>query len=209
MRMIGCSEGDMRLLLVKKFIIAFDTGIIVIKHWRIHNYIQTDRYVETKYKEEKAMLENDENNSYRLKESSYTPCIQAVSEVDTQIKLNKTNLNKRSTVASAPLTPSIEIPPILETWLRYKKERKELYKETGLKALITKTLSMVSKYGESAVSEVINDSISSNYKGIVWDWLGKKQAGGKQRIADIKYGYPQHNYTAEQLKGIAVNLEDP
>ncbi len=55
-RMIGASDDDMKLLLAKRFILAFDSGIVVVKHWRIHNYIQKDRYHETLYKEEKATL---------------------------------------------------------------------------------------------------------------------------------------------------------
>lgn len=66
-RMIGASDDDLRLLVAKRFIIPFDSGIVVIKHWRIHNYIQKDRYKETTYKEEMALLEIKENNSYTLK----------------------------------------------------------------------------------------------------------------------------------------------
>lgn len=65
MRQIGCSEDDMRVLLARKFVLAFDSGVIVIKHWRINNYLQRDRYCETKYKEEKAHLKIDENGAYK------------------------------------------------------------------------------------------------------------------------------------------------
>lgn len=46
-RMIGAADDDLKLLLVKNFILAFDTGIIVIRHWKIHNYIRNDRYTPT------------------------------------------------------------------------------------------------------------------------------------------------------------------
>ena len=64
MRMIGASMDDMNILIARKFVLTFDTGVVVIKHWRIHNYIQKDRYIETKYKEEKSLLNLDHNNSY-------------------------------------------------------------------------------------------------------------------------------------------------
>ena len=67
MRIIGASQDDLTLLIAKKFIIPFENGIVVIKHWRIHNYIRKDRYVETTYSEQKDLLEYDENNAYRLK----------------------------------------------------------------------------------------------------------------------------------------------
>ena len=66
MRMIGASEDDLRMLAARKFIIPFDNGVVVIKHWKIHNYIRKDTYRETSYKEQKELLELDENNSYRL-----------------------------------------------------------------------------------------------------------------------------------------------
>ena len=65
MRMIGASQDDLTILGLRKFIIPFESGIVVIKHWRIHNYIRKDTYNETKYKDEKSELELDENNAYR------------------------------------------------------------------------------------------------------------------------------------------------
>lgn len=88
MRMIGCKDDDLKILITKKFIIPFESGVIVIKHWRIHNYIQNDRYTETKYKEEKSMLSLDENKSYTIKEGQ---CIQNVSKLDTQNKNKSKN----------------------------------------------------------------------------------------------------------------------
>ena len=80
-RMIGCSDDDLKLLVAKRFIIPFESGIVVIKHWKIHNYIQKDRYKETMYKEEKALLSVKENNAYTLADA---PCIQAVSISDAE-----------------------------------------------------------------------------------------------------------------------------
>lgn len=89
MRNAKCNDDDIKLLIAKKFIIPFESGIVVIKHWKIHNYIAKDRYKETKYKEEKASLSLDENNSY-------TTCIQPVYETDTQDRLGKVSLGKES-----------------------------------------------------------------------------------------------------------------
>ena len=66
MRMIGASQDDLSILCLRKFLIPFDNGVVVIKHWRIHNYIRGDRYKETNYKDEKALLALDENNAYTL-----------------------------------------------------------------------------------------------------------------------------------------------
>ena len=64
MRMIGASEDDLKVLISKRFIITFDNGIVVIKHWRMHNLLRKDRYTETHYQEEKKMLALKENGAY-------------------------------------------------------------------------------------------------------------------------------------------------
>lgn len=65
-RMIGASEDDLKLLMAKNFIITFETGVVVIKHWKIHNYIRGDRLQPTVYADERAMLEVKESGAYTL-----------------------------------------------------------------------------------------------------------------------------------------------
>lgn len=65
-RMVGASPDDFNILVAKNFVITFDTGVIVIKHWRMHNYIRGDRYQETEYKDEKSQLRLKENGAYTL-----------------------------------------------------------------------------------------------------------------------------------------------
>ena len=72
-RMIGASDDDCKLLLLKRFLITFESGVVVIKHWKIHNYIRNDRYKPTIYKEEKALLVEKENKAYTEKESLGIP----------------------------------------------------------------------------------------------------------------------------------------
>jgi hypothetical protein len=73
MRNISATQNDYDLLLMKRFIISFPDGICVIKHWRINNYLRKDRYTETLYSEELAMLDVKENGTYSLKEESGIP----------------------------------------------------------------------------------------------------------------------------------------
>ena len=79
-RMIGASDDDCKLLILKRFIITFESGVIVIKHWKIHNYIQKDRYKPTIYQEEKSTLAVKENKAY-------TECIHNGYNLDTQDRL--------------------------------------------------------------------------------------------------------------------------
>lgn len=66
MRTVGCNEDDMRLLLHKRFLIPFENGVCVIKHWKIHNYIRKDRYKPTTYTELLEKLDVKENDSYTM-----------------------------------------------------------------------------------------------------------------------------------------------
>jgi hypothetical protein len=65
-RSIGASEDDLKLLIAKQFLISFDSGIVVIKHWRMHNNLRKDRYTPTAYQDEFSMLEVKENGAYTL-----------------------------------------------------------------------------------------------------------------------------------------------
>ena len=97
MRVCGCKDDDIQILFAKKFVIPFESGIVVIKHWKIHNYIRRDTYTETKYKEEKAQLETDENGSYRLSYSEpVTIPSRTCNETLTQDRLGKDRLGKDS-----------------------------------------------------------------------------------------------------------------
>lgn len=119
-RMIGAGDDDLRLLVAKRFIIPFDSGVVVVKHWRIHNYIQRDRFHETHYTEERKLLETKPDGTYTEKQNSGldtgciqnasnldTGCIQNVSRMDTQVRLGKSSLGKSSlgkdTICAEPL----------------------------------------------------------------------------------------------------------
>lgn len=92
-RMIGGADDDLKLLIVKRFIIPFESGIVVIKHWKIHNYIRNDRYKETVYKDEKAQLQLKENGAY----SERLPVgIPDGYQTETQYRLGKDSTGKES-----------------------------------------------------------------------------------------------------------------
>ena len=65
-RMIGASDDDLKLLVMKEFIIPFESGVCVIRHWRLHNYIRKDRYTPTFHKFEKSLIGLTENDSYTV-----------------------------------------------------------------------------------------------------------------------------------------------
>ena len=99
-RMVGATEDDLKLLIAKNFIITFETGVIVIKHWKIHNYIRNDRYKPTVYKEEKDKLIVKENGSYSLG-------IPNGYQMDTQVRLGKDSIGKDNNICKFT-KPSLE-----------------------------------------------------------------------------------------------------
>ena len=73
MRTIGATTDDMNILIARKFVIPFESGVVVIKAWRINNYLRSDRYRETNYIDEKNMLNVEKTGMYTLKEDSGIP----------------------------------------------------------------------------------------------------------------------------------------
>ena len=106
-RVVGCSDDDFKVLITKKFIIPFETGVVVIRHWKIHNYIQKDRYKETLYSEEKRLLSQEENGAYKLMDTS---CIQNGDTGKDSIELVKDSIdNNIYSPAKAEQIPYKEI----------------------------------------------------------------------------------------------------
>lgn len=122
MRMIGASQDDMSILVLRKFILPFDNGVVVIKHWRIHNYIRRDTYIETPYKEQKAMLECDENKAYRMRDPAAEALRQrSVDEPSTQDRLGKERIGKVNIESDMPDSDESPFPkkPVRQKYGKY------------------------------------------------------------------------------------------
>mgnify|MGYP001008931975 CR=1 FL=1 len=93
-RTIGASDDDMKLLIAKGFLIPFDSGVVVIRHWRIHNYIRSDRFQSTLHQDEKTQLEYDHSKTAMLKPLENV--IPNGYQMDTQDRVSKVSLDKDS-----------------------------------------------------------------------------------------------------------------
>jgi len=125
MRQCGASIDDMNVLIAKKFVIIFQDGVIVIKHWRINNYLRNDRYTQTKYAEDKSMLSIDENGAYHLERDDGIPSIgipdSGIPSKDkdrlVEDRLNKGSLGeerKENTISNEIVQKKKFVPPTLE-----------------------------------------------------------------------------------------------
>lgn len=92
---IRCSEEHLNELKAKRFIIAFETGVVVIKHWFMHNLVRKDRYRPTNYKEELACLVKNDKGAYSLiKHMVATKRQPSGNQTASQVKLSKVNISK-------------------------------------------------------------------------------------------------------------------
>lgn len=120
MKAVECKQDDMKILISKGYVIPFESGIVVIRHWKQHNYIQSDRYRKTKFLEEKSHLELVENVYV-----ADTECIQDSSNMDTQDRIGKVRVRDRDsielgdTVCTEP-EESVSMPPVISLILNDK-----------------------------------------------------------------------------------------
>ena len=205
-RMIGASDDDLKVLVMKRFILPFDSGVVVIKHWKIHNYIRNDRYKETVYLEEKAQLELKENGVYTELDTTGIPdgipnSNQTGYQMEPQVRLGQDRVRtelgegskgKKETTHALlhRLLPDYIIPDPLkakmEEWITYKTERKESYKEQGMKSLLRQIENAQLTHGVNAVCGLIDDSMANGWKGIIFDRLKQKApARGSARPCNI------------------------
>ena len=189
MRMIGATNDDMNILLMRRFVIAFESGVVVIKHWRIHNYIQKDRYKPTKYEEERAKLTVKENGAYTLD----TPCIQSVSTSDTQVRLGKVSQGKSKSRVNKFTPPTLE-------------QIKEYARENGLNVDCNKFYTYFTTPDDSGRTWI--DSKGNpvkNWKQKLLTWDGRDTQRGRSR--NTMLNYKEKPYDPEECRKQTEELE--
>ena len=114
-RTVGCNDDDLKVLACKRFIIPFESGIVVIKHWKIHNYIRGDRIKSTVYQEERTMLTVKENAAYSISAQSELPATDICQSDGRQMadkcprRLGKVRLDKAS-INTTSITDDTTLP---------------------------------------------------------------------------------------------------
>ena len=168
MRQCGATDDDMRILLAKKYVLGFESGIIVIKHWRMNNYLQNDRHKTTTYLDELATLSIDEKGAYTNKNNA---CIQNV--YTGKVSIDKYSIdNKEDNIGT-------------------EKNVFDVYQEE-IGTLSTRQFEKLNNYLDQLnielIIEAINRTADANVKSfkyfetIVKDWINK----GYKTIGDIK-----------------------
>jgi len=141
MRMVGSSGDDLKILLAKRFLLSFQSGVVVIKHWLIHNLIRGDRYKETRFIDEKKTLKIKDNKAYT--ELDKSGC-QSVNQCPPQVRLGKDRLGEVNNTSeeTSQVVELIdffkEVNPSYKKWFGNKTQRsacKRLLETHGLEKL--------------------------------------------------------------------------
>lgn len=182
-KMVNCSEDDFKILMAKNFVIPFESGICVIKHWKIHNYIQNDRYNKTMYQHEKQALV-DIDGTYEIDDSvnTDTECIQDGYKPDTQVRLGKVRLGKvRDSLGEIVKETKQDIKKTHEiivcSWTTNPLFRTAIYDFIDMRKTIKKPLTekaltlMLDKLNKLSNSDdgkidILNQSVMNCYQGV-------------------------------------------
>ncbi|OQY36820.1 MAG: hypothetical protein B6229_09340 [Spirochaetaceae bacterium 4572_7] len=101
-RMVGFNEGDIKILFEKRFVIPFESGVCVIRHWKVNNYLRSDRHTSTIYTEEKAQLSLADNGVYNLGIPTGVPTgIPNAKELATQYSIEEVSIEESNSDYSA------------------------------------------------------------------------------------------------------------
>jgi len=171
--MIGCNVDDLKLLIAKGFIIQFDSGIVVITHWWVNNYLRADRYHPTLHKTEKALL-TDNGNIYDLS----TTGIPMVDKMETQVRKEKGESKERivkdnkTSKRARTYFPNDE--SLNQAFLDYLEMRKQIKKPMTEKAieLAIKKLEELSalpfsdSMDNDLAIQILNQSVMNDWQGL-------------------------------------------
>jgi hypothetical protein len=152
-RITGASDDDIKVLLAKRFLLHFENGVVVIKHWLIHNMIRKDRYKETQYTEQKKQLKIKENRAYtELRQPSGN-------QMATQYRLGKDRLGKDSIDNTSDY--SSQVPEIIKLFTKVNKACEDFYGNKTQRKYVEK---LIDTYGHEKVIQVVSFLPAANLK---------------------------------------------
>ena len=216
MRLIGSSMDDMNVLIAKKFVIPFENGVVVIKHWRVNNYIRSDRYVETNYKEQKEALSVDERGIYHVENLAVLPSgIPNVAQRYPQDSIGKDSIGKDNIyIAQKPPDENANEKRFSVFWEAY---GKKIGKKNAIKAfskikmddeLFQKIMEGVERYHKSRKwLEGYRKDASTWLNGECWNDEYEDDIGGQKTTKRVSaQQYEQRDYASGELDAVSDDL---
>ena len=213
------SEDDLKVLLAKKFLIKFESGVIVIKHWRLHNTLRKDRYTPTNFQEELNSLCIKENGVYTqiddgcqevagwlpdgcqtVTADKYSIDKNSIEEKSIDNKKNKKE--KKSTEIDDLINSNFTDEELKNTVYEFLKMRKAIKKPLttrGLELMIKKLYKITTNVNEQI--EILNNSIMNNWQGI----FPLKNEEKKNGMDDFKQMWEEAKKEDEQSRNNTGN----
>lgn len=203
--LIGASEDDLKLLIAKSFVILFENGVIVIKHWRMHNTLSANRYHETNFTDEKSMLRLKDNNAYTLGDGLSIDDTKLIETSKRQQTNNRQTIDEQKTNSDIDLDLDKDIDID-----KYK--RKELSKDNSKRKVFTPpTVEEVKAYCEERNNGIDPEYFIAFYESKGWmigknkmkSWKAAIITWEKNSKKEGKSDGKQHNtteFTEEELR---------
>ncbi len=232
-KMVGAKDKDYNTLCQKRFILLFDSGVCVIKHWKINNYIAKDRYKPTLYREEYKTLSLDDKNAYtfstdneqKSSDNLSTSRIQSVSNssqsrtqsvdsLETQVSIGKYSIDKSSIDKSKEkenfikrkIESYVSIPELIsqiQRFINYKKEIGQPYTNTSLEEMLEKVQKVYWDHGLEFTVNCIKNSIANRYSGLVFN-----SNNTYERKIALQDDIIKQEYTEEELRSVFKNIDE-
>lgn len=193
MRNVRCTEDDMRILIAKQYIIPFESGIVVIKHWKIHNYIRKDRLKATEYVDEKAMLSIGSNDVYEVTDTCQSNVSQLTDKC--QHRLVENRLDKSSSREEEKTTTTAINQEVLSLY------QDNIHPITPIE--VEKLADDIEQYGVKWCLEAIKRAVMRNKRtlgyieGILHGWATNGYDNGEKKIPEDNR--PDIPYTSELI----------
>ena len=225
-RMISATEDDFRVLIGKRYVIPFESGIVVIRHWKIHNYIRSDRFKNTIYQDEAEQLTTDRSGAYVLADvdgdtkkdtppqsdnTLTTTCLPSDYQVTTAClpngdtgkdRLNsivEDKLNARARASADQIAKEFSLSdPVRDAFDRYLSYLSEIGKPAGIETAraILKKLNGLARSEAEAV-EILDNAIRKQWKDIYHIDKSTKQ---KKNAVGSFGNYEQRDFDYSELE---------
>ena len=160
MRLIGTQEDDFKVLLAKRFILLFKSGVIVVKHWLIHNTIRMDRFKETVYTDEKNLLKVKENRVYTENGNQMATIVQPLGNPSkdklSKDKLSKVKLEEFIYIGNKTFLEAYE------GFLEMRKAKKKLPTERAERMILKK----LHEYTQEEATTMLDNSTKNNWSDV-------------------------------------------
>lgn len=196
-KITNATQNDYDILIAKQFVIPFETGVCVIKHWKLHNLIQKDRYKKTIYSEEMAIVSQDDNGVYNM----YPECIQDVSKLEPQVRLGKVSQGKVSqgkVINTCENKFSQEIPEIIKLFKDSLSPSLSFGNKTQRKACAE----MIEKFGFEQTMQMAEKAIS--VQGVAYAPVVTTPHQLYQKLGQLKIYFQSQKAKSQDF----INLND-